>query len=66
MKKFMQFLQVKENNCISLQEELLKKLREQFNIRMQLKMNQYKKVHMLRVLSRDVASIKNFLSTKSK
>lgn len=65
MKKFMQLLNLKENNNIlSLQEELLKKLRDHFNFRMQLKLNQLKKFHMLKIVRHDIASIRNCLSKK--
>lgn len=62
MKKFMRSLNVKENNITVLQDELLKKLRKQFNVRMQLKLGHLKKIHILKTVSREIASIKYFLS----
>lgn len=64
MKRFIKFSNLKEENVTLLQTDLLKQLREQCNLRMQLKLGQLKKVHMLRKIRRNVASIKNGLSAK--
>lgn len=60
----MRLLNLKQDSVVSLQAELLRKLREQFDLLMQLKSGQWKKVHMLRAVSRDIASIKYLLSKK--
>lgn len=52
------------SSAVSLQAKLLQKLREQFDLLMQLKLGQWKKVHILRTVSRDIASIKRLLSKK--
>lgn len=62
MKKFVKLLNLKENSVASLQEELLKKLREHFDFRMQLKLDQLKNFHILKMVRRSIASIKNCLS----
>lgn len=60
----MRLLNLKQDSVVSLQVELLRKLREKFDLLMQLKLGQWKKVHMLRTVSRDIASIKYLLSKK--
>lgn len=64
MRKFIKLLNLKEKNTVSLQAELLKKLQEKFNLRIQLKLGQLKKIHILKKTSRNIASIKHCLSKK--
>lgn len=64
MKKFTKSLNLKKGSVTLLQKELLKILREQFNFRMQLKLGQLKKVHILRETRRNIASIKHSLFRK--
>lgn len=66
MKNFTRSLRLKDNKVsISfLQAKLFKKLREQFDYRVQLKLGQFNKCHVLKKIGRDIASIKNVLSKK--
>lgn len=62
MKKFVRLPNLTENSFASLRKELSQKLRELFDCRMQLKLGQWKKIHILRMMRRNIASIKNLLS----
>lgn len=62
MKKFIKLLDLNKNGVTSLQMELLRKLQDYFNFRMQLKLGHLKQFHMLKIVRRNIASIKHFLS----
>lgn len=64
MKKSTRILDIKEGNTVSLKKKLLHKLEEYFNLRMQLKSGQFKKVNILKMMRRGIASIKYYLSKK--
>lgn len=44
--------------------ELLNLLREQFNIRMQKKTEQFKKTHLIKIVRRNIAKIKTIIREK--
>ncbi|URJ23050.1 50S ribosomal protein L29 [Blochmannia endosymbiont of Camponotus sp. C-003] len=58
--------QKKNNTVISLQSELIKALREYFNLRIQSKAGQLKQLHLLKKVRRHIASIKNYLANNKK
>lgn len=63
MNNITKLLHQKNNGTIaSLQSELVKILREHFNLRMQAKSGQLKQLHLLKKVRRNIASIKNYLS----
>ncbi|URJ32884.1 50S ribosomal protein L29 [Candidatus Blochmannia vicinus] len=54
--------QNKKNVITSFREELMKVLREYFNLRIQAKAGQLKQLHLLKKVRRNIASIKHYLS----
>ncbi|URJ27989.1 50S ribosomal protein L29 [Candidatus Blochmannia vicinus (nom. nud.)] len=54
--------QNKKNVITSFKEELMKVLREYFNLRIQAKAGQLKQLHLLKKVRRNIASIKHYLS----
>ncbi|WHL24907.1 MAG: 50S ribosomal protein L29 [Candidatus Blochmannia vicinus] len=51
-----------ENVITSFKAELIKVLREYFNLRIQAKAGQLKQLHLLKKVRRNIASIKYYLS----
>ncbi|URJ29245.1 50S ribosomal protein L29 [Blochmannia endosymbiont of Camponotus modoc] len=69
MNNIIKLLNQKKNDTItvvSLQSELVKVLREHFNLRIQAKSGQLKQLHLLKKVRRNIASIKNYLSNNKK
>lgn len=69
MNNIIKLLNQKKNDTItttSLQSELVKILREHFNLRIQAKSGQLKQLHLLKKVRRNIASIKNYLSNNKK
>ncbi|URJ24627.1 50S ribosomal protein L29 [Candidatus Blochmanniella camponoti] len=69
MNNIIKLLNQKKNDAItvtSLQSELLKVLREHFNLRIQAKSGQLKQLHLLKKVRRNIASIKRYLSHTKK
>ncbi|URJ25692.1 50S ribosomal protein L29 [Blochmannia endosymbiont of Camponotus sp.] len=69
MNNIIKLLNQKKNDTVtvtSLQSELVKALREHFNLRIQLKSGQLKQLHLLKKVRRNIASIKNYLSNNKK
>ncbi|URJ30170.1 50S ribosomal protein L29 [Blochmannia endosymbiont of Camponotus sp.] len=63
MNKIIKSLNQKKKNVItSFKEELIKVLREYFNLRIQAKSGQLKQLHLLKKVRRNIASIKHYLS----
>ncbi|URJ30935.1 50S ribosomal protein L29 [Blochmannia endosymbiont of Camponotus sp.] len=63
MNKIIKSLNQKKKNVItSFKEELIKVLREYFNLRIQAKAGQLKQLHLLKKVRRNIASIKHYLS----
>ncbi|WP_300174740.1 50S ribosomal protein L29 [uncultured Aliivibrio sp.] len=56
---------LREKNVEELNEELLKLLREQFNLRMQAATGQLQQTHTLRSVRRDIARVKTLLNEKA-
>ncbi|WP_331828358.1 50S ribosomal protein L29 [Candidatus Blochmannia sp. SNP] len=67
MNKIIKSLNQKQENVInSFKEELMKVLREYFNLRIQAKAGQLKQLHLLKKVRRNIASIKHYLSNNEK
>lgn len=56
---------LREKNAKELDTELLKLLREQFNLRMQVASGQLQKTHLLKEVRRNVARVKTLLTEKA-
>ncbi|AGC03482.1 50S ribosomal protein L29 [Candidatus Blochmanniella chromaiodes str. 640] len=69
MNNIVKLLNQKKNDTITvtlLQSELVKVLREHFNLRIQAKSGQLKQLHLLKKVRRNIASIKHYLSNNKK
>ena len=53
--------ELREKSTGELNEELMALLREQFNLRMQKSTGQLNRVHLLRVVRRNIARVKTIL-----
>ncbi|MBC9129789.1 50S ribosomal protein L29 [Frischella sp. Ac48] len=57
--------ELREKSVEELNTELLDKLREQFNLRMQLASGQLQQTHLVKQVRRDIARIKTLLTEKA-
>ncbi|VFP79719.1 50S ribosomal protein L29 [Candidatus Erwinia haradaeae] len=55
-----------EKNINDLKVQLINLLREQFNLRMQARSDQFKKTHIFKQVRRDIARVKTVLTKKVK
>lgn len=62
--KFSDIIRDSQNNTFLLQKKLINMLREYFSLRMQLKIGQLKKLHLLKKSRYDIAFLKFYLSQK--
>ncbi|PKH02572.1 50S ribosomal protein L29 [Psychromonas sp. MB-3u-54] len=57
--------ELKEKSVEELNAELLKLLREQFDLRMQLNTDQLAQAHLVKQVRRDIARVKTVLNQKA-
>ncbi|MFT8229823.1 MAG: 50S ribosomal protein L29 [Enterobacterales bacterium] len=60
----MKIKNIHNKSYIDLKKELLHLLREQFNLKMQIKSNQLKKTHLLKETRKNIARIKTLITRK--
>lgn len=57
--------ELRDKNVEELNSELMKLLREQFNLRMQIASSQLQQTHLLKQVRRNVARVKTVLTEKA-
>lgn len=64
LRKKMELKELRKKSIEELEREILKLLREQFNLRMHAAESQIKETHLFKKIRRDIARIKTLLTEK--